>query len=402
MLFRIIKKIATLVAIGFIFLLPQTTYAQSLPSLNPLESYEGGTQVQLREQLNRKPLLEIRIPGLQFSNITSSSDETGATYFYINWIPELITTLYKFSIAIVSIVAVIIIIVQGVQIITSGGSGEAISGGYKKIGQAVIGLLIGWGSFFILYTVNPKLVEFNPLKVKIVERIELDVAPSYEEETEVGSAPVTGAVPYFGQYDSRWAKLKPGTLPEWPFDTTNCKKLNSILDRGCGPSSLAMVLSYLGKNVTPVEAAKFSLGCSGAMSTSLVQKSWPQSPWSDLKFESYINKNRALELATRNIPIIMNCHPCTGSTGDGRIKTYSGHYMVITGSSDGGQTFNINDPGGNPNANRAIIKMTKDQILNPQKDQAIQGCNFHTEPSKISECSSKIDIRAPSFIYIHR
>lgn len=193
MLFRTIKKIAAFVAIGFVFLLPQTTLAQSLPSLNPLESYENGTQVQLREQLNRKPLLEIRIPGLQFSSITSNTEETG-TYFYISWIPELITTLYKFSIAIVSIVAVVIIIVQGVQIITSGGNGETISGGYKKIGQAVVGLLIGWGSFFILYTVNPKLVEFNPLRVKIVERQELEEPEEATEEvlTNVAATPTNG------------------------------------------------------------------------------------------------------------------------------------------------------------------------------------------------------------------
>jgi hypothetical protein len=401
MLFHTIKKIAAYIAISFIFLFPQNTNAQSLPSLNPLESYKNGTQAQLREQLNRKPLLEIRIPGLTFSNITSSSEQ-GGTYLYISWIPELITTLYKFSIAIVSIVAAVIILVQGVRIITSSGNSETTGEGYKKIGQAIVGLFIAWGSFIILYTVNPQLVEFNPIRVKIVERQEFDVSPSYEEETELINMPNTGNVPYFGQYDRRWAQLKPGDLPEWPFDTTQCNKLGTIQSRGCGPSSLAMVLAYLGKDVTVTQAAKFSLGCSGAMSTSLVQKSWQQSPWSDLKFEAYVNKNRALELAAQNIPIIMNCHPCVGSTGDGRTKTYPGHYMVITGSDDGGKTFNIHDPGGNPNMNRAIIKMTKDQILSPQKDPAIQGCNFYTKPSEISECTNKIELRTPSFIYIHK
>ncbi len=350
----------------------------------------------------KRPTLEINIPGLNLSRVVSNSDETG-TFYYIPWIPELIGTLYKFGIAIVSIVAVITIILQGVRITTSGG-GEQKNEAYQKIGHAVIGLLIAWGSFAILYNINPATTEFNALKVKIVERQELEVSPSYEEEVDVSDAPGTGNVPYFGQYDSRWAKLKPGDEPEWPFDTTKCLKgLNTIRERGCGPTSMAMILKYLGKDVTPIDTAKFSLGCTGAMiNASLIQKAWGQGPWSDLKFEPYIDRGRALTLATQNIPLIFNCHPCVGSTGDGKIKTYSGHYMVITGSSDGGQTFNINDPGGNPKLNSAIVKMTRDQIMDPQKDQAVQGCSFYSDATKILNCVKKIEVKKPSFIYIHK
>lgn len=399
MLIRALRQILLLLAIGFVFLLPSKVAAQSI---NPLESY-GSTQEQLREQLNRKPLLQIRIPGLTFKNIATSSDENGV-FFYISWIPELIAAIYKFSIAIVSIIAVVMIIFQGVLIITSGGNGEQQSGAYKKITHAVVGLLIAWGSFLILYTVNPALVEFNPLKVKIVERQELDVSPSYEDESDVSDAPGTGSVPYFGQYDSRWAKLKPGDQPQWPFDTAKCAKgLSTIQQRGCGPTSLAMVLKYLGKDVTPIDTAKFSLWCSGAMiSPSILKESWNRSPWPDLKFETPINKDKALTLAAQNIPIIMGCHPCVGTTGDGKTKTYSGHYMVITGSSDGGKTFNINDPGGNPKLNNAIIKMTRDQILTPQKEEAVQGCSFYSTPSRVIDCAKNINVRSPLFIYIHK
>ncbi|MBI2037534.1 MAG: C39 family peptidase [Candidatus Magasanikbacteria bacterium] len=350
----------------------------------------------------KRPTLEINIPGLNLSRVVSNSDETG-TFYYIPWIPELIGTLYKFGIAIVSIVAVITIILQGVRITTSGG-GEQKNAAYKKIGQAVIGLLIAWGSFAILYNINPATTEFNALKVKIVERQELEVSPSYEDEVDVSDAPGTGQVPYFGQYDPRWAKLKPGDEPQWPFDTSKCTKgFATIKERGCGPTSMAMILKYLGKDVTPIDTAQFSLGCTGAMiSADKIQKAWGQGQWSDLKFEPYINRDRALTLATQNIPIIFNCHPCVGYTGDNKLKTYSGHYMVITGSSDGGQTFNINDPGGNPKINSAIVKMTKDQILNPQNDQAVQGCSFYSDATKTLTCVRKIEIKKPSFIYIHK
>ncbi len=116
--------------------------------------------------LTPKPTLEIDIPGLNLSKVVSTSDETG-TYYYIPWIPELISALYNFSIGVVSIVAVIIIIIQGIRIVTSAG-GEGKSTAYKKIGQAIIGLFIAWGSFAILYNINPATTEFNALKVKIV------------------------------------------------------------------------------------------------------------------------------------------------------------------------------------------------------------------------------------------
>ncbi|HSR89288.1 MAG TPA: hypothetical protein VLK22_02705 [Candidatus Udaeobacter sp.] len=119
----------------------------------------------------RKPLLEINIPGLNFSDLASSSDDTG-TYIYVPWIQELISALYKFGIAIVSIVAVVIIIIQGMRVIVSGG-GEGTGEAYKKIFQSIIGLFIAWGSYAILYNINPSLVQFKALKVKVVERVEL-------------------------------------------------------------------------------------------------------------------------------------------------------------------------------------------------------------------------------------
>lgn len=166
------KKVILALASFFVILfssIPTTSLAQPVS-----ETASGRSVTAVYEELNgRKPLLEIRIPGLTFSNIASSSDETGL-YFYISWIPELISAVYKFSIAIASIVAVVIIILQGVRLITSAGNSEATSEAYKKITHAIIGLFIAWGSFLILYTVNPNLVEFNPLKIKVVERQDLE------------------------------------------------------------------------------------------------------------------------------------------------------------------------------------------------------------------------------------
>lgn len=132
----------------------------------------------------RKPIPRISIPGLNFSNVMSSTEDSGV-YFYIPWIPELISALYKFGIAAVSIIAVVVIILQGVRVITSAG-GEAKQSAYKKILQSVIGLAIAWGSFAILYNVNPNLIQFNALRVKVVERIELEEKHECDDPSECG------------------------------------------------------------------------------------------------------------------------------------------------------------------------------------------------------------------------
>jgi len=132
----------------------------------------------------RKPIPRVSIPGLNFSNVMSTTDDTG-TYFYIPWIPELIAALYKFGIAAVSIIAVVVIILQGVRIVTSAG-GEAKQSAYKKILQSVIGLAIAWGSFAILYNVNPNLIKFNALRVKVVERKELEEKHNCDDPSQCG------------------------------------------------------------------------------------------------------------------------------------------------------------------------------------------------------------------------
>lgn len=128
------------------------------------------TQAALLEEVKTfKPGIEIRLPGLTFSDLAKTVDAEG--YLHIPWIGELIKALYNFGMVIVSIVAVVMIIIQGAKIVVSGG--ESNVEGYKKIGQVAVGLVIAWGSYAILYTINPALVEFQALKVRYVQPIPL-------------------------------------------------------------------------------------------------------------------------------------------------------------------------------------------------------------------------------------
>lgn len=133
----------------------------------------------------RKPILEINIPQLNFSDVKNQVDDEG--YLHLPYIGEYITTIYKISMVIVSIIGIIMIIVVGAKITVLGGE-ERING-FKKIGQISIGLFIAWGSYAILYNINPDLVNFDVLKIKYIETEQI---PDYLTHGETDAAVVPG------------------------------------------------------------------------------------------------------------------------------------------------------------------------------------------------------------------
>ncbi len=72
-----------------------------------------------------------------------------------------ILQMYRYAIGLAGVVAVIVLIVSGIQWAVSGGSSEVISGAKTRIGGALIGLFIAYMSYVILNTINPNLVNFR-------------------------------------------------------------------------------------------------------------------------------------------------------------------------------------------------------------------------------------------------
>ncbi len=115
----------------------------------------------------KAPDLTVGIPGFEGFSAppTTWNKESGAVYF--TWIGEYIKAIYNFSLVAISILAVLMIIIQGIKIISSGLGGDRKEA-YKRISQAVIGLLLAWGSYTLLYMINPNLLKFEGLEVKVI------------------------------------------------------------------------------------------------------------------------------------------------------------------------------------------------------------------------------------------
>jgi hypothetical protein len=112
-------------------------------------------------------VLGVAIPNLHFSAPPTEVDAEGN--IYIPWAGEYVKAIYNFAVVVISILAVVVLILSGAQIITSAG-GPAKGAAYKRVTQAVIGLFIAWGSYVVLYAINPGLTTFNSLKIKYIEK----------------------------------------------------------------------------------------------------------------------------------------------------------------------------------------------------------------------------------------
>ncbi|MBU4332019.1 pilin [Patescibacteria group bacterium] len=89
----------------------------------------------------------------------------------VRGIGDYIAKLIEWSIITLSILAVVMIMVAGFQWIAAAGNSATIGKAKSRIMNAIIGLVLALGSFVLLNTINPKLVEFEGVKVKMIPTI---------------------------------------------------------------------------------------------------------------------------------------------------------------------------------------------------------------------------------------
>ena len=137
-------------------------------------------------------------------------------------------------------------------------------------------------------------------------------------------SPESTTVPYFLQWDEKWGYEPYGN--------------STISSAGCGPTCLAMVVSYFTKDetITPSTMAQYSiendfLTEDGATYCALMETT---EDWEITVTPEETNEAVAAEALRAGNPIICNVFP-----GD---FTEVGHFIVLTGYADG--MVSVNDP----------------------------------------------------------
>ncbi|HTK60619.1 MAG TPA: pilin [Candidatus Baltobacteraceae bacterium] len=110
------------------------------------------------------PLLEVPVPGIELSPILRGSD-----FITVPWLAQYIGGAYTFLISIAGLLAAVMMAVGGFQYLTSAGDSGKIGAAKTRMTNALIGLLLAFGSYTVLYAINPDLVSFNGLQIAVVK-----------------------------------------------------------------------------------------------------------------------------------------------------------------------------------------------------------------------------------------
>ncbi len=121
------------------------------------------------------PVLSVPIPGVSFSAPVATNDTIN-----VNFIGQYINGVYSYLLGFAVTLAIIMVMIGGVQYILASGSGN-IKKAQARIGNAVVGLVLLLFVTTILFTVNPQLTFFNSLNLVRVKEVALDLDTGGDE-----------------------------------------------------------------------------------------------------------------------------------------------------------------------------------------------------------------------------
>jgi len=115
-------------------------------------------------EIPANPRLSIDIPTVRFTDATPAGEQ----YIDFPWLADYISGLFRYAIPVAAILAVVMMMVGGLQWLTSAGDSGRVGAAKKRIMNAVVGLMLLVGSYLLLNTVNPELVLLPALRIKTV------------------------------------------------------------------------------------------------------------------------------------------------------------------------------------------------------------------------------------------
>ncbi|OGF37997.1 hypothetical protein A2482_01660 [Candidatus Falkowbacteria bacterium RIFOXYC2_FULL_48_21] len=125
------------------------------------------------------PKMSVPIPGLA---PFESTEVTTGEMVSIPWLAQYIVAVYKYAIIIGAIIAVLALMVGGVQYLIGGAYAEAASGAKKIMLGAVGGLVLLLASNLILQMINPQLTRLGGIDLQSVVPIDYNVIADKEAE----------------------------------------------------------------------------------------------------------------------------------------------------------------------------------------------------------------------------
>ena len=131
------------------------------------------------------PKLNIDIPNLPlqaFLNVTQSADTVSIPFLSVY-----LSAAFRLGLGLAAVLAVIMIMVGGFIWLASAGDMGQIKKAKTIISGASVGMLLTLGSYVFLQIVSPDLINLKAIQIPVVGAINLDIADSYNPETDSGT-----------------------------------------------------------------------------------------------------------------------------------------------------------------------------------------------------------------------
>lgn len=241
----------------------------------------------------------------------------GSQFIESPGIANYITAVYKYAVGLVTILTTIMIIISGVMWTTSAGNPESINKAKQMITRSITGLVIALGSYTLLYTINPDLVEFRALQIMRIEKFAAEVPEDYSMSSSTANMGTLSNLADFsgipnlatapgvdGRVTAETRMALASAMEQFKGYNSGMVTINSaartaekqynILSRKCGCKPIEILLPELAKNkVTKVIGEQWKSYCDSTLGTSACPASY-----STLSLEIISNK------ATFKAPLI--------------------------------------------------------------------------------------------------
>jgi len=130
------------------------------------------------------PKLQIDIPGVDFESPLAMTLEDGSKAMSVNFLGAYVSGVYKYLIGFALTIAIVMIMVGGLQYVLGASSGD-VKNGKKRMTDAIEGFVLLMFVYVVLYTVNPETTLFKGLEIKTITA----VVQEFEDDFVSGSSP---------------------------------------------------------------------------------------------------------------------------------------------------------------------------------------------------------------------
>jgi len=141
-----------------------STYTHGVAPTNTLPEQ---TAAQKREIVI--PILNVPIPGL---NLAGSVTKEGGTV-HSNLIGLYVQAAYRFMLIAGALMAVVMLMVGGLEYVIAGGSSKRIEKAKTRIKNATVGLILLFAAFDLAFLIDPGTVTFSSLDLNSIDAVEL-------------------------------------------------------------------------------------------------------------------------------------------------------------------------------------------------------------------------------------